>query len=448
MRFKKDQAASPGFTIIELLIVVVVIAILAAITIVAYNGITKKAVDTSLKSDLQNTATKLEVTTEQSGSGSYPDTQQEVDVAQSKNNIVSYTKKAYGYCISASNPQASTSYAFRSNTKTIEEGNCDVNVSNFAGTGTSGFADGAGAQAQFTQPAGIVSGSDGSVYVSSNNRIRKITTDGTVSTLAGSGTSGNANGSATSAQFTQPGKISLDKTDTLYVSDVTSHTVRKVDTATGTVSAFTGTPASCNYGRGSLIDGTATTARHDRPSSVTVNSAGIFYITEAGSQRVREALPDGSLTTYAGSGTLNACTASSAQAGSANGARLSAMFAGMSDIIADKNDTLYITDSGNNIVRTISSNGIVANYGSMINLPKAITIDSQGTLYVASSHAIYTITSTGLTTIFAGSTSAGYVNGVGTAARFNNISDITLSADQTAMFVADSTNNRIRKISL
>lgn len=119
---------------------------------------------------MQNTATKIEVTTEQAGTGTYPDTQQEVDVAKSGNNTVTYIKKVYGYCISASNPQTNTTYVIRSNMKTIEEGSCIATVTTFAGTGVSGSADGAGAQAQFAQPAGVVASPDGSVNVSSNNR--------------------------------------------------------------------------------------------------------------------------------------------------------------------------------------------------------------------------------------------------------------------------------------
>jgi len=443
-----------GFTIVELLIVVVVIAILAAITIVAYNGITRAAAESSLKSDLRNSAQLVEKTKEESGTSLYPATSAEATLAQSPGSTVTYLKKPYGYCIAGVNPKTNKTFAIRSVSKKIEEGTCDVTVTTLAGTNTSGYTDGTGTAARFAGPSGVAAANDGTVYVSdtSNNRIRKISTDGTVSFVSGTGASGSVNSTAAASQYNQPGKLTFDTSGNLYVVEGSRNTVRKVNASTGDSTAYAGTSAVCNFGRGSFTDGDMTNARLDGPSSIATDNSGVSYIAENRSNRIRAVQTDGSVSTYAGSGALNSCVASSADAGSANGSRLSASFSSPQSIVIDNSGVLYIGDSGNNAIRTISTGGVVGSLISSLGsnqLPRSMVIDSQGTIYSASNYGVFSITPSGTIALVAGSNTVfGFVNGSATTARFNIINDISFNADQTALFVADSQNHSIRKISL
>ena len=223
-----------GFTIVELLVVIVVIAILAAITIVAYNGIQGRAIEATMKNDLQNAASVLEL--DNTRDGSYPATATAanggVGLKTSGSNVLTYTTKSYGYCVMISNPKVSTIFAFRTSTGAIASGDCtDVAmVSTLAGSGTSGFADGTGTAAQFANPTGVAVDSSGTVYVadSSNNRIRKITPAGVVTTLAASGTYGFADGTGTAAQFANPTGVAVDSSGTVYVADAYNKRIRKI----------------------------------------------------------------------------------------------------------------------------------------------------------------------------------------------------------------------------
>lgn len=389
---------------------------------------------------------------ETTGTNAYPDTPAEAKLAQSQDNTVLYVKKPYGYCVSAANPRAGKTLVLYSTTKAITEGTCTAEVSTFAGSGSSAYTDGKGTAAQFESPSGITAGSDGTLYVSDYHRIRKISSDGTVSFLSGSGTSGSLNGNAATAQFNQPGRLTLDSTGALYAVENFSHMIRKVDVSTGAVTTLVGADEKCNYSRGSTTDGLVSVARLDGPTGIIRDSAGTLYISEGNSQRIRSLLTTGTVSTYAGSGNLNACVASVAQPGYTNGDRLLAMFNNPTDIVVDKNDTLYVADAGNNAIRTISKSGVVSTLTNTLSgnqQPRAIAIDSQGTVYSAGYYGIFSVTPAGVVTTIAGSINAGgFTNGNPTAARFENIRDITLSADETALFVVDSSNYSIRKISL
>ena len=444
---------SHGFTIVELLIVVVVIAILAAIVIVAYNGITRQAAETSLKSDLRNSASQIELVKEETGNTTYPLDSAEAKLAKSQGNTVTYFTKPYGYCVSAVNTRTNKSFAVRSVDKAVTEGTCEVTVTTFAGTNATGYVDGQGGNARFSSPSGVAAAPDGTIYVSdsNNNRIRKITADGTVSFVSGSGTRGTVNGSAATAQLYAPSKLGLDESGNIYVVEGNSHTVRKVELASGTVSTHAGAFTSCNYGRGGHMDGVTGVAKLDGPSGIVFDKSGVSYITESRSNRIRSVQPDGSITTYAGSGDLFRCTAITAQSGNVDGPRLSAMFSGLSDIIYGINGKLYIADSGNGSIRTMTSYGIVETFVTGLEAPqsvRAMTMDTQGVLYVASRSLIRSIHPDGTIKTIAGNSAYGYANGSGSAARFDGVADISFSQDQTALFIADSNNHTIRKLSL
>jgi len=159
----------------------------------------------------------------------------------------------------------------------------DGTVSTLAGLGTAGYANGAGVTAQFNNPSGVAVDSAGTVYVAdtNNNRIRKVLPDGMVSTLAGSGTLGFADGVAATAQFNFPNGIAVDSTGTVYVADSFNHRIRKIQ-PDGTVSTLAGS------GTLGFADGAGMTSQFNLPTGVTVGSAGTVYVADQNNHRIRK----------------------------------------------------------------------------------------------------------------------------------------------------------------
>ena len=174
----------------------------------------------------------------------------------------------------------------------------DGTVSTLAGSGTAGFADGVGTAARFKSPQGVAVKSNDVVVVADtfNNRIRLVATDGTVSTLAGSGTTGFADGSGTTAQFSSPYCVAVKSNDVVVVADTSNNRIRLVATD-GTVSTLAGS------GTSGFADGPGVTAQFYSPRGVAVMANGNIVVADSGGQRVRLVFPNGYVTTLAGSGT-------------------------------------------------------------------------------------------------------------------------------------------------
>lgn len=145
-------------------------------------------------------------------------------------------------------------------------------VSTFAGL-NEGFADGTGTTARFDNPAGLAVDSSGNIYVAdeSNSRIRKITPSGVVSTIAGSN-DGYADGTGTSARFFKPTGVAIDGSGNLYVADRINHRIRKI-TSAGVVSTLAGSS------RG-WADGIGTVAQFNLPSGIVVDGSGTVYVAD------------------------------------------------------------------------------------------------------------------------------------------------------------------------
>ena len=156
-------------------------------------------------------------------------------------------------------------------------------VSTLAGS-TYGFADGTGAAAKFLDPTGVACDGSGNVYVAdtNNNRIRRIVAaTGLVSTLAGSGTYGYADGPGAAAQFSSPTGVACDGRGNVFVADANNHRIRGIVAATGVVSTLAGT------GTQGFADGTGISAQFNRPQGVACDASGTVYVADIGNSRIR-----------------------------------------------------------------------------------------------------------------------------------------------------------------
>jgi sugar lactone lactonase YvrE len=212
-------------------------------------------------------------------------------------------------------------------------------VTTIAGTGQPGATDGAADAAQFSGPAGVAVDEAGNVYVADfyNHRIRKITPDGSVSTLAGSGDAGFADGRGESAQFNGPRSVAVDSAGNVYVADFYNHRIRKI-TPGGVVSTLAGSGAA-----GFVDDGAALNAQFRNPASVAIDRAGTIYVADSENRRIRRVGARGDVTTIAGSG----------RAGKADGPALEAQFTTPAGIAVADNGAVYVSDNGTHRVRLI-----------------------------------------------------------------------------------------------
>jgi sugar lactone lactonase YvrE len=174
----------------------------------------------------------------------------------------------------------------------------DGTVSTFAGTlGTSGTADGSGSAARFNSPSGIVQNSIGDFYISdfANHTIRRMSRDGVVSTLAGlAGTRGTASGNGAAARFNFPTNVAVDPTDNVYVADASNDCIRRV-TSDGNVTTLAGSPDQ----RGSA-DGLGSAARFYSPFGIAYSPDGHLYVADTLNHNLRRLTLAGGVSTFSG----------------------------------------------------------------------------------------------------------------------------------------------------
>ena len=210
-----------------------------------------------------------------------------------------------------------------------------VLVATLAGS-TAGFADGTGGAAQFNGPYGVAVDYSGTAYVAdgNNHRIRKITSAGVVTTLAGSGARGFSDGTGVAAQFNYPIGVAVDSSGTVYVADAGNNRIRKI-TPAGVVTTLAG------YAAGSA-DGTGGAAQFKDPRGVAVDPSGTVYVADYGNHRIRKITPAGVVTTLAGS-----------TAGFADGTGSAARFNVPFGVAVDSSGTVYVADYCNHRIRKI-----------------------------------------------------------------------------------------------
>jgi hypothetical protein len=243
----------------------------------------------------------------------------------------------------------------------------DGTVSTLAGSGSGGCADGAGAAAQFNRPIGVAVDGEGSIIIADygNNRVRKLTPDGIVSTLAGSGSEGFADGAGTAAQFSHPIGVAVDGEGNIIITDFFNHRVRKI-TPDGTVSTLAGS------GSEGFADGAGAAAQFNGPWGVAVDGEGSIIIADRGNERVRKITPDGTVSTLAGSGS----------AGFADGAGAAAQFDCPTGVAVDGEGSIIITDYNNKRVRKITPDGTVSTLFACSCGLRGVAIDADGCVVV------------------------------------------------------------------
>ncbi|MDA8931583.1 thrombospondin type 3 repeat-containing protein, partial [Flavobacteriaceae bacterium] len=216
-------------------------------------------------------------------------------------------------------------------------------VTTFVGS-TSGFADGTGTDAQFNEPYGITIDTSGNLYVADmgNNKIRKITPEGVVTTFAGS-TLGYLDGTGTDAQFNNPFDITIDVSGNLYVTDRYNHKIRKI-TPEGVVSTLAG--STLGY-----LDGTGTDAQFHNPQGVTIDVYGNLYVADRYSNKIRKITPQGVVSTYAGVTIYD--SGGNPEPGDVDGAGTVARFNQPSGVAFDTSGNLIVVDWGNHKIRKI-----------------------------------------------------------------------------------------------
>jgi sugar lactone lactonase YvrE len=319
-------------------------------------------------------------------------------------------------------------------------------VTTYAGTGAMGSVNGSSTEATFSYLMGLAIDTAGNVYVadSHNNLIRKISTDGTVTTLAGSGTVGSADGKGAAASFFNPAGVAVDKSGIVYVADTHNNLIRKIS-ADGTVSTVRGKWAR------EAINKFDTAGRYDNPMGIAVDAAGNIYVADWEHDQVRKVSADGKITTLAGTG----------ERGSEDGAGAKASFYLPEGIAADKEGNVYVTDTYNNLIRKIDTAGVVTTIAGKIKKgradgkgtaasffhPDGIAVDKNHTIYIADTgnHLIRKISPGGVVTTVAGSGTRGSEDGSPKAASFNRPMGIAVDAAGN-VYVADYQNNLVRRI--
>lgn len=320
-------------------------------------------------------------------------------------------------------------------------------VSTLAGSGIAGDAAGKGAEAAFSGPLGVATDAAGNIYVAdtANNKIRKVSPDGSSGTFAGTGAAGSADGSGLLASFNAPRGLAFDADGNLYVADTGSNKLRKI-TPAGVVSTLAGTGAVGS------VDGTGDVATFSAPCGVALGADGMLYVCDRDNNKIRAVNSStGTVTTFAGTGA----------SGAVNGSKTEASFSSPEGVVVLSTGELFIADTGNNKIRLINISGNVYTFaGSGIegfldgydisakfNAPRGIACDSGGNLIVAdaNNNRIRLISPEGAVSTLAGTGAEGFVDGGFGEAAFHGPAALAIGPSG-ALYVADSLNHAIRKV--
>ena len=253
-------------------------------------------------------------------------------------------------------------------------------VSGFAGSDSAGIVNGQGKTARFIAPYSITTDAEGNLYISDleDPRIRKITPDGLVSFYAGSAREGFNDGNADSAQFYNGNMIVADDQENIYVADARNNRIRKISN-TGLVTTIAGN------GEAGFREGSGAVAEFNNPGGITRDRSGNIYVMDRKNFRIRKITPDGEVSTFAGSG----------KPGRTDGKAELAGFSGNThDMVIDSNGDIFFEDDHR--IRMVSSSGVVSTIAgstsgyedgdcntAKFNLPTGLCVDILGNVFVS-----------------------------------------------------------------
>ncbi|MGD0501006.1 MAG: M36 family metallopeptidase, partial [Bryobacteraceae bacterium] len=265
----------------------------------------------------------------------------------------------------------------------------DWTITTVAGSTFNGFwGDGGQAtSAELDYPHGVAVDRYGNLYIadSSNNCVRLVAPNGIITTVAGTGVAGSQgdSGQATVAQLNYPAGVALDGSGNLYIADENNHRVRKVQ-PNGIITTVAGMGVPGYSGDG----GPAAGAQLSYPTGVALDGSGNLYIADAGNNRVRKVAPNGTITTVAGSTSRYGSGGYSGDGGPATNAQLSVPYG----VAVDDQGNVYISDSGNSVLRKVSLGGIITTVGintgeggaaAQLISPTGVAVAANGNIYVA-----------------------------------------------------------------
>jgi uncharacterized protein (TIGR03437 family) len=333
-------------------------------------------------------------------------------------------------------------------------------ISTAAGNGATGYSGDGGfaINAELNDPNGVAVDAAGNLYIAEylNERVRKVATNGSITTVAGTGVAGFSGdgGPATLAALNGPFRVALDKAGDLYISDYSNYRVRKV-ALDGMITTVAGNGSANSSGDG----GPATSAAIDSPGDLALDAAGNLFITsgafvgDGSANVIRKVTPGGIITTIAGNGTAGY----SGDGGLATSAALNSP----EGLAVDSAGNLFIADQGNQRVRKVS-NGIIttvagnglAGYagdggpatGAELSGPAGMSLDAAGNLYIADrdNNRVRVLLTNGTISTVAGNGSAAWTGDGGPAVSAALDSPRSVAVSARAVYVADARNERVR----
>ncbi len=325
-------------------------------------------------------------------------------------------------------------------------------ITTVAGGGNNGLGDGGAAtNAELSAPTGVAVDTVGNLFIvdKGNFRLRKVDTNGSITTVAGNGDYGyfGDGGPATNASLNYPEGVAVDATGNLFIADVGNQRIRKVDTH-GIITTVAGNGAYGYSGDG----GRATNASLNYPERVAVDARGNLFIADYVNNRIRQVGTNGIITTVAGNGT----NGYSGDGGSATNASLF----NPSGVAVDGFGNLYIADIFNFRIRRVGTNDLITTvagggfnypgYGgpatnAILNYPEGVAVDGSGNLFLAADNDhICMVNTHGIITSVAG---GGFTGDGGPATNAILYGPTGVAADGLGdLFIADSGNNLIRRV--
>lgn len=329
-----------------------------------------------------------------------------------------------------------------------------------AGSGLAGNMDGIGAAARFSAPSAAALGPAGDLFVTdfSSSRIRAVTMPfGAVSTLAGTAVPGLINHvMPLLASFRAPAGVAVDAAGNVFVADSGNHVIRRIAAGSGEVTTWAGS------GVAGYANGTGAAAQFNGPRGLAIDASGNLYVADTGNHVIRRIAPVAANGANAAAGAVTLWAGTPGTRGRADGA--SATFNGPSGLAVAPQGQIYVADTQNHLIRVVAPGGVVSTVAGSgtpgaqdgtgalagFSLPTAVVVDAQANLFVADSgnhtlRHLQLVGAVGTVLTIAGSGNTGYREGVGAAALFDQPTGLALDSAGN-LLVTEGGGHRIRSV--